>query len=206
MSFNIENWERREIYNFFSSVDQPFYCITFRLDVTKLRRYTRAHGLSFYLSLTYLVTKAINSVPEFMLTIRDGRLEQLPRREPSFTDLAPGSECFKIVTYPADGSMEDFCREARRAADAQKRFLVTESESDALIFISCVPWADITSVTNERLFDFDDCVPRVTWGKFVERDGRIELGMSLDVSHRVIDGVHIGQFVRALEELIDALE
>ena len=60
--------------------------------------------------------------------------------------------------------------------------------------------------TNERLFDFDDCVPGVTWGKFVERDGRIELGMSLDVSHRVIDGVHIGQFVCALEGLIDALE
>ena len=36
MSFDIENWERREIYEFFSSVDQPFYSVTFRLDVTKL--------------------------------------------------------------------------------------------------------------------------------------------------------------------------
>ena len=29
MSFDIENWERREIYEFFSSVDQPFYSVTF---------------------------------------------------------------------------------------------------------------------------------------------------------------------------------
>ena len=155
MSFDIENGERREIYEFFSGVDQPFYSVTFRLDVTKLRRYTRAHALPFYLSLTYLVTQAMNSVPEFMLTIRDGQPDMLPRREPSFTDLAPGSECFRIVTCPVAGSMEDFCREARRMADAQERFIVTESESDALIFISCLPWADITSLTNERLFDVD---------------------------------------------------
>ena len=206
MSFDIENWERREIYEFFSGVDQPFYSVTFRLDVTKLRRYTRAHALPFYLSLTYLVTQAMNSVPEFMLTIRDGQPDMLPRREPSFTDLAPGSECFRIVTCPVAGSMEDFCREARRMADAQERFIVTESESDALIFISCLPWADITSLTNERLCDFDDCVPRVAWGKYVERDGRVELGMALEVNHRVIDGVHIGQFVRALEGLIDTLQ
>lgn len=206
MSFDIENWERREIYEFFSSVDQPFYSVTFRLDVTKLRRYAHAHGLSFYLALTYLVTEAMNSVSEFLLTIRDGVLTTLPRREPSFTDLVSGSECFKIVTYPASGSMEDFCREARRASDAQQRFIVTESESDALIFISCLPWVDITALTNERLFDFDDCVPRVTWGKYVERDGRTELGLALEVNHRVIDGVHIGQFARRLEELIDALE
>ena len=206
MSFDIENWERREIYEVFSGVDQPFYSVTFRLDVTKLRRYTRAHALPFYLSLTYLVTQAMNSVPEFMLTIRDGQPDMLPRREPSFTDLAPGSECFRIVTCPVAGSMEDFCREARRMADAQERFIVTESESDALIFISCLPWADITSLTNERLFDFDDCVPRVAWGKYVERDGRVELGMALEVNHRVIDGVHIGQFVRALEGLIDTLQ
>ena len=38
MSFDIENWERREIYEFFSSVDQPFYSVTFLLDVTKLCR------------------------------------------------------------------------------------------------------------------------------------------------------------------------
>ena len=142
MSFDIENWERREIYEFFSSVDQPFYSVTFRLDVTKLRRYTHAHGLSFYLAQTYLVTEAMNSVPEFLLTIRNGVLTTLPRREPSFTDLVPGSECFKIVTYPAGGSMADFCREARRASDAQQRFIVTESESDALIFVSCLPWVD----------------------------------------------------------------
>lgn len=206
MSFDIENWERREIYEFFSSVDQPFYSVTFRLDVTKLRRYTHAHGLSFYLALTYLVTEAMNSVPEFLLTIRDGVLTTLPRREPSFTDLVPGSECFKIVTYPAGGSMEAFCREARRASDAQQRFIVTESESDALIFISCLPWLELTSLTNERDFDRDDSVPRISWGRYTRTDGRMTLGMSVEVNHRLIDGVHIGRFAQTLEGLIDALD
>lgn len=32
------------------------------------------------------------------------------------------------------------------------------------------------------------------------------LGMSVEVNHRLIDGVHIGRFAQALEGLIDALD
>ena len=33
-------WPRREIFSFFSSLDQPFYSVCFRVDVTRLHAYT----------------------------------------------------------------------------------------------------------------------------------------------------------------------
>lgn len=73
-------------------------------------------------------------------------------------------------------------------------------EGKNLIFISCLPWLDITSLSHERTFDPDDAIPRVAWGRFVDDgSGRKELGMSLEVNHRFIDGYHISQFVRFLE-------
>ena len=52
-------WSRAELFDFFSTVDHPFYSTTFRVDVTQLHKYTKSHGISFYYALTYLVTKAI---------------------------------------------------------------------------------------------------------------------------------------------------
>lgn len=74
-----------------------------------------------------------------------------------------------------------------------------------LIYISCLPWIELTALTNERDFDPDDAVPRIAWGKFRERDGRKILGMSMELNHRFTDGVHIGLFSQALDNLMAQL-
>ena len=88
---------------------------------------------------------------------------------------------------------------------AQQGFLDQGCETDALIYISTTPWFDLTSCTNERDFDKDDAIPRITWGKYVPENGREMLGMSLEVSHRFIDGYHLGQFYQTLQKSIDEL-
>ncbi|MGN0745588.1 MAG: CatA-like O-acetyltransferase, partial [Aristaeellaceae bacterium] len=128
------------------------------------------------------------------------------RREPSFTDLKPGAELFHIVTMPSGEDMRAFCREARRKSREQDIFIDMEAEAGPLIFFSCLPWVELTALTNERDFNRDDTAPRIAWGRYTEQGGRLKLGLSLEVNHRFIDGLHIGQFVRALEEMIAALE
>ena len=49
---DFSSWPRRENFSFFSSLDQPFYSVCFRVDVTRLHAYTKAHGLSFYYAMT----------------------------------------------------------------------------------------------------------------------------------------------------------
>ena len=200
-----ENWPRRELFEFFSRVSDPFYSVTFRLDVTRLRAFCKARGLSFYYSLIWLSTKAFNDTEAFSYLLRDGELARLPERRPSFTDLKPGAEQFHIVTMPAGDSLEAFCRAANEKSAAQTVLIELSEEKDDLIFFSAVPWLDLTALTNERDFDADDAIPRVTWGKYVERDGRLELGYSVEVNHRFIDGLHIGRFAERLQALIDAL-
>ena len=65
-------WPRAELFRFFSTVSDPFYSVTFRVDVTNLHAYTKAHGISFYYALCYLATDAVNAVENFRYTIRDG--------------------------------------------------------------------------------------------------------------------------------------
>ena len=202
---DLTTWPRAELFQFFSTVSQPFYSITFRVDVTHLHRYTREHGISFYYALGYLVTDAVNAVENFRYTIRNGEVWLLDKRIPSLTDLKPGSEQFHIVTLPKVGTMEKFCAAAQAKSRAQTTLLDQDDETDNLIYISSTPWFDLTGCTNERDFDKDDNIPRITWGRYVEANGRETLGMALEVNHRFIDGLHLGRFYQHLQASMDAL-
>ena len=202
---DLSSWPRREIFAFFSGISNPFYAVTFRLDVTALRRYTKERGLSFYHSMIWLCTRALGRVEAFSYAIREGDLVRLESRRPSFTHLKPGSESFQIVTLPCEGSLEEFCAAAREKAEKQDYFIDFAGEGIDMIFLSCLPWLDLTALTNERDLDPDDAIPRIAWGKFVPENGRLMLGLSVEVNHRFIDGAHIGQFARELERMMAEL-
>lgn len=199
-------WPRREIYDLFSACDHPFYSATIELDVTNLKRYSKESGLSFYYGLSYLITEAMESVEAFRIRIRDGNLELADELIPSCTDLMPGSDCFVIVALPKDGDMASFCARAKQLARTQKTLFDPKMESrDDLIYFSCLPWFTLTGFVTERNLDVNDCIPRVTWGKYQMREGRCILNVTVEVNHRTVDGVHLGRFYEALTKRIESL-
>ena len=202
---DMNTWPRREIYDFFSPISNPFYSVTFTLDVTNLYRYVKERELSFYYALVYLCTRAVNRVEAFLYTIEDGKVRMYDKRQPSFTDLEKGSELFRVVFVPCEGSLDDFCRAAKAKSESQHFFFDPTAETNDLIYFSCLPWMDVTGLTNERNLDPDDAIPRIAWGKYIDVNGRKQLHISLEINHRFIDGVHIGKFNEALCRLIEAL-
>ena len=70
-------WPRREIFDFFSGISNPFYAVTFRQDVTELRNYCKERKISFYYGLIYLCCKALQDVPAFACRIRGENVVEL---------------------------------------------------------------------------------------------------------------------------------
>lgn len=198
-------WPREGHYRFFAPMSHPFYALTFPVDVTALRGYVKGRGLSFYAALVFLVTKAMEDVEEFRLRDRNGVIVRHDALVPSFTDLRPGSDLFHIVTLEAGDDLEEFCRRAKAASAAQTEFVNDAPWGDRMIYFTCLPWFPLTALTNERDADPSDTIPRVSWGRWEERDGRTVLNLSLELNHRLLDGVHVGQFYAALNARLAAL-
>ncbi len=203
-SIDWASWPRRELYEFEARMSQPFFSVTFRQDVTRLYQFTKENRLSLYYSMVYLCTRAVNSVEAFRYSVRGKDLVLFDRRVPSFTDLRPGSEHFHIVTLPCGEDVRNFCHAAREKNLAQTTILSGEDTPD-LIFFSCLPWVEVTAVTNNRDFDPEDSVPRIVWGRYREEQGRKVLHISMELNHRYVDGIHIGKFHQALEALMEEL-
>ena len=197
-------WPRRELFDFFSPMSQPFFSVTFRQDVTRLYQFTKESRLSFYHSLVYLCTRAVNGVEAFRYALRGEDLVLFDQRIPSFTDLKPGAEQFHIVTLPMEEDIRAFCAAARAKSAAQTTFLDQEDSLD-LIYFTCLPWVELTALTNERNFDPDDAVPRIAWGRYAQEGDRTVLHISLELNHRFVDGLHVGRFHQELSALIQDL-
>lgn len=202
----IDKWERKEIFDFMSDLSDPFYTVCFNIDVTNIYEYTHKKNISFYYALIYLVTQSINEVPAFLNDIINNEIVVLDRRSPSFCDIHRESEAFYIVNMLLENNIDDFCKKAKEISFSQASFFLKDKPAnEAWIYFSCIPWIDITCITNERDFNPDDTVPRISWGKYVSCNGRKKLNMSLEVNHRFIDGFHIGLFERHLAEKISLL-
>ncbi len=205
-TIDIDSWKHREIFNYYSMLEHPFYRVTFTIDVTNLYRYVKKHQISFYYSMIYAIVKAVNRTEQFRYGIEDGGVVLYDHRIVSFTDLRSGEDQFRIITLDVEGDMKAFAWRAKEIAEAQDCFINLESQRRDRIFITCVPWVELTSLSSEGDFHKDDTVPRVSWGKFMtEADGHRKLNITLEVNHRLIDGYHIGQFHTALQSLIASL-
>lgn len=45
---DINKWERKEHFEFYSNIATPHYCAAFNIDVTNLLAFTRKNKISFY--------------------------------------------------------------------------------------------------------------------------------------------------------------
>ena len=191
------------MYRFMENVDFPFYSVTVPVDVTNVKKVSKEKNISFYMAMTWIVTKAVNSIENFKIRYRDGELYLLDITHPSYTYLK--GEDFIIVNGNMQDDMVKFCNDSIETAEKQTDIINNEIEPDDLIYISCLPWFDFTHLTNERNFDKYDNIPRIAWSKYSEENGRLMLHVSFDVNHLFIDGYHLGLLVEKINELIKEL-
>lgn len=207
---DMNSWARRDIYNFFLPMSDPFFSTVFSLDVTQLYAYKKAHGISFYYALCWLCAKTMNGIENFRYTSRDGAVLLHDERIPSFTDMRPDSELFYYVTPPFCDDLDRYCKAAKEHSAAQTVFLDGSTETDALIYLSCTPGLAVIAQSTVHNFadphETENNIPRISWGKYTEHGGRRTLNVSLEVNHRFIDGIHVSRFAAELQRRIDTLE
>lgn len=208
-TIDMKTWDRKEIYDFFSNISDPFYMVSFVADVTELKAFTKRYDCSFYYSLIYLCCKAMSCVENFLYVVNDNQVYMIQQRQPSFTDRKKDSELFHIVYTEMCDDIISFCKSAKEANCSQDYFIDLTKEDNNLAYFSCLPTLRMTALSNE--FDLLssnhslDSVPRFAWGKYEEHNGRLELTISMEVNHRFIDGIHIEKFAKKLSEMIEEL-
>ena len=200
----METWSRRSLFKMFAAYQKPYFSISADLDLSKFLKWQKAAQEPFFLWIVYLVSRAANESEAFRLRIRGEKVVIHDMVHPSFTMMKDDGE-FGIcqVSYQCDGLA--FISEAKAALAAAKKNgeLPLGEETDELLFITSLPWFSFNSISHAMKGDESDCIPRIAWGKYEEREGKWMMTIAVQVHHALADGAHIAAFLRRLQELLD---
>ncbi|NFS94181.1 chloramphenicol acetyltransferase [Clostridium botulinum] len=201
---DIENWKRKDHYNFFRQVDYPHFNICGNTDITKFYKYIKENELPFFISILYASTKTANSIKEFKLRIRGDKVIEHETVNPSFT-IITDEEVFSFCRSNYTDNFNEFKTNTLKEIEKVKNNISIEDEpgQDDLLYITSIPWVSFTNITHPIQMNPVDSIPRIAWGKYFEEGGNIKLPISVDVHHALVDGVHIGQYFNIIQEIID---
>jgi chloramphenicol O-acetyltransferase type A len=203
----LERWPRRDAYAFFRGYAKPWFSVCVRLDVAALKAAVAAAGRgSFWLAYHYAAMRVANAGEALRLRFADREpgVRRLARVHAGTTVLRRDSS-FGMLTLQQAGSWAEYVAlNAPAVADAldpAAPFLPPETlpADEGLIHTTTLPWLHFTSFEHAREHERDADVPKLAFGR-AERDGeRLWMPLALEVHHALVDGLHVGEYVQALQ-------
>lgn len=204
---DLNAWPRADQFRFFRNYEKPHYAITSRLDVTQLITKRKPQGVSPYRASVYAIGAGVHAVPELCMRFKNDVVTRHDSVELSMTVPVPdGNFNYAYVPYHPDFStFDDICRQEIARAAEGGALNANSGNRDDLAYLSCLPWLDFTSINN-ALPGPDDCIPRISWGKFVEDTGGCwSMAMTIEVHHALVDGEQVGAYFAAVQAALNGV-
>ena len=200
---DLDNWNRKEHFLFFSKFDEPFFGVTVKVDCTTAYQNAKEKGVSFFLYYLYRALKAANEVENFKYRIIENQPFDFATTNASPTINRPnGTFGFAYINYFLEEDI--FYEKALQEIENVKKSnsLLPAVSGENVIHFSAIPWIDFTSISHARSFSHPDSCPKISFGKMMENNGVKEMSVSVHVHHALMDGYHVGLFVEKFQHLL----
>jgi len=200
---DIENWSRRELFEFFIGYANPYFNVCVQLDVTEFLTFVRARSTKVSLALHYFALRVANEIEPFRYRLKDGKVVIFDSIHGGTTVLLP-NESFAYAYFEYQPDFEKFTGEMGSAVEAVRTSTapLKPTMRDDVIYHTTLPWISFTSFMHARTPGRGDSIPRIVFGKFVNSGGRTMMPISVEVHHALMDGLHVGRYLNRLAEVL----
>ena len=203
---DIETWNRKEHFEFFSKMTSPYFGITTEVDCTKAYINAKENGHSFFAHYLHKSMIAANSVEELRLRIIDRQVVLFERINAGATvGRADGTFGFIFVNFSDDFETfnKELQNEIQTVLNSTGLRLNNDDIKKDLIRHSTIPWTSFTGLLHPTNFDRTESVPKITFGKFSIREGKKYLPVSIEAHHGLVDGFHLAKYLSEFQRQLD---
>ena len=199
--FDIENWNRKEHFNFFNQFEEPFYGVTVDIDCTIAYQKCKKEGIGFFLYYLHQSLAAANAVENFRLRIEDNQIYLYDQVNASAViNRADNSFGFSYIDYFTDFKAFEVSAKVEIENVRTASGLNLSGNNANVIHISAMPFSKFTSLSHARSFSFRDSCPKFSFGKMTDTEGLKSMPVSIHVNHALVDGYHVGLFVDEFQQ------
>jgi chloramphenicol O-acetyltransferase type A len=204
---DIDSWNRKEHYNFFSNMKSPFFGIVSRVDCTISYENAKKNKISFFADYFYKSMKAVNSIKEFKYRIIDNQVYEFDIIHAGSTVIREdGTFGFMYVEFQDDFDKfsSDIKKEILKVKNSKGLCISNDELNKNLIRHSVLPWLYFTSILHPTNFDKIESVPKIVFGKFIEENGRKFMPVSVEAHHGLLDGFHVSMYFEEFQRLLNS--
>lgn len=202
---DLNTWNRREHFEFFTQFEEPFFGVCIELDCTRAYERAKALPCSFFLYYLHASMVAANAVEPFRYRIENNnRVAVYNEVHASSTVGRPdGTFGFSFIPHHPDfRSFEVGAKAEVARVRAATGLCLPERRADVLHY-TALPWLAFTSMSHARSFSAGDSVPKIAFGQVHQKAGRRVMPVSIHVHHALMDALHISQFVDKFQQLLN---
>lgn len=206
------NWNRLKTYEWFKTFSNSTYSMSVRMDVTQLVKHTKETKESFFIDLLYIVLKGLNDIEEMRMRLVNDKPVIFDDINPAFTVMTKAGT-FENVRYENKKEFKEFYQISKEYIENAKEQLKIKKENynpkDCYneYYITCVPWIDFLELKHPIPDDKgSQCIPRICWGKYTEKNNKYELTLNITVSHILVDGLPLANTFNKIQEYLNNVE
>jgi chloramphenicol O-acetyltransferase type A len=199
---DLAGWPRRDAFDYFRGFDKPFFNVCLRLDVARLKQAVADRRLgSLALAYHFIALRLANRLEPFRYRLEGQRVRVHPVVGGSTTVLRDDGS-FGFADFDHHANFAAFAAPAAAAIAASRAGRAPfepKPDDAARIHFTTLPWLHFTSFSHARNWGREDSVPKLAFGRIDIDGAHAWMPLSVEVHHALMDGLHVGQFVKAFE-------
>ncbi|SKB68217.1 chloramphenicol O-acetyltransferase type A [Salegentibacter holothuriorum] len=203
---DIDRWNRKEHYHFFSKMDSPYFGITTEVDCTLAYKRAKEKGESFFATYLHKSMIAVNAVEELKYRIIEEKVVSFPNIHAGATiGRKDGTFGFIFVNFSSNFQTFNTAlqEEIKAVHNSTGLRLNNDDLSKDLIRHSTLPWTSFSGLLHPTNFNQKESVPKITFGKFSIREGKKYLPVSIEAHHGLVDGLHLARYLNEFQTQLD---
>ncbi len=207
---NLNEWKRTPYFELYTKMIPTGFNICVDLDVTKMRGYFKEKGYKFAIGYRYIVMKLINEREYFRIAYKDGRLGHYNYLNPSYANFHEDDQTTSIMWVDYEESFEAFykqyMKEDKMYKDIHGIVAKPAMPPENNCMVGVLPWTSFNSYSPVPYAAPTQFFPVLQAGKFKMIDEKILMPFSITVSHAVVDGYQVSEYLEQLQELMNTPE
>ena len=200
-------WNRREYFEYFNALDDPFFSLTAETDVTRLYDRAKQDNDWFYVRYLHAILRAVNDIEELRYRIdSDGRIVLFDRIHLSPTIGRPDGS-FGFGRFDYDPDYEKFRLGARHETDRVRAGTGPMRRPGTMrintIHSTVLPWVRFTHLGHPGDLHARHGIMSMATGKIEAHNGRKTMPVQFSIHHGFADGFHAGLLFEKIQRNFD---
>jgi chloramphenicol O-acetyltransferase type A len=201
---DMKKWSRREVFYYFTKLAPARLSFTVDVDITETRCALKERNIKFFPAYLWIVTKAINADEAFRVAYLKDTLGIYETLAPLFPIFHEDDHTASLMWLPYTSAFSQFCDKYMETMELYgvnhgAMSIRGQITPPNCFGVSSVPWLNYSHFSLTISPDIPNFFPAITSGKYVEKNERLMMPISITAHHATVDGWQISQFFEKVQ-------